>query len=292
MKIYNIGSLNVDYVYQVDHFVKPGETLASNNLQIFPGGKGLNQSIALACAGVRPIHCALSGTSGAFLLEKMNGSGVDIDRIKSVDYPSGHAIIQVDRTGQNSILLYGGTNVMLDVEYVASVLADAEPDDILVLQNEINCLKEIIELAAEKKMRIAFNPSPYAPDILELPLDNITWWFCNEIEGEALFGGEKEEIISNFLKKYPQSNLILTLGEAGSVFVNANQKVEQGIYKVNVVDTTAAGDTFTGFFIAGVAAGASVEKSMEMAAKAAALTVSRPGASESIPKYEEVISFN
>ena len=292
MKIYNIGSLNVDYVYQVDHFVKPGETLASNKLQIFPGGKGLNQSIALACAGAKPIHCALSGTSGAFLLEKMNGSGVDIDRIKSVDYPSGHAIIQVDRTGQNSILLYGGTNVMLDIEYVASVLADAEPNDILVLQNEINCLKEIMEMAAEKKMRIAFNPSPYAPDILELPLDKVTWWFCNEIEGSALFGGEKEEIISNFLEKYPQSNLILTLGEAGSVFVNANQKVEQGIYKVNVVDTTAAGDTFTGFFIAGVAAGASVEKSMEMAAKAAALTVSRPGASESIPKYEEVISFN
>ena len=292
MKIYNIGSLNVDYVYQVDHFVKPGETLASNSLQIFPGGKGLNQSIALACAGVRPIHCALGGTSGAFLLEKMNGSGVDIDRIKSVDYPSGHAIIQVDRTGQNSILLYGGTNVMLDLEYVASVLADAEPNDILVLQNEINCLKEIIELAAEKKMRIAFNPSPYAPDILELPLDKVTWWFCNEIEGAALFGGEKEEIISNFLEKYPQSNLILTLGEAGSVFVNANQKVEQGIYKVNVVDTTAAGDTFTGFFIAGVASGASVENTMEMAAKAAALTVSRAGASESIPKYEEVISFN
>ena len=292
MKIYNIGSLNVDYVYQVDHFVKPGETLASNKLQIFPGGKGLNQSIALACAGVRPIHCALSGTNGAFLLEKMNGSGVDIDRIKTVDYPSGHAIIQVDRTGQNSILLYGGTNVMLDMEYVASVLADAEPNDILVLQNEINCLKEIMELAAEKKMRIAFNPSPYAPDILELPLDKVTWWFCNEIEGAALFGGEKEEIISNFLEKYPQSNLILTLGEAGSVFVNANKKVEQGIYKVNVVDTTAAGDTFTGFFIAGVASGASVENTMEMAAKAAALTVSRAGASESIPKYEEVISFN
>ncbi len=118
MKIYNLGSLNVDYVYQVEHFVGPGETLSSSNMQIFPGGKGLNQSIALACAGMRPIHGAVSGSSGSFLIQKMQSAGVIVDRIKNVDAPSGHAIIQVDRNGQNCILLYGGTNLILNAEYI------------------------------------------------------------------------------------------------------------------------------------------------------------------------------
>ena len=291
MKIYNLGSLNVDYVYQVDHFVGPGETLSSSSMQVFPGGKGLNQSIALANAGMRPIHGAVSGSSGDFLIQKMQRSGVVVDRIKAIEAPSGHAIIQVDTNGQNCILLYSGTNHMLDDEYIDGFLADAELGDILVLQNEVNHLCEIMLKAQEKGMQIAFNPSPYDASIKQLPLGSVTWWFCNEIEGAALFGGEKEDIISNFLVKYPNSNLILTLGESGSVFANTKEIVEQGIYTVNVVDTTAAGDTFSGYFIAGIASGETVKDSMDMAAKAAAITVSRHGASESIPMLEEVKAF-
>jgi ribokinase len=283
--------MNVDYVYQVDHFVGPGETIASTNLQVFPGGKGLNQSIALARAGVRPIHGAVSGLNGDFLIRTMQMEGVDINKIRCVDAPSGHAIIQVDKAGQNCIILFSGTNGMLDLQYIESFMSEAEPGDILVLQNEINCLRDIMLMAKEKEMRIAFNPSPYDSSILSLPLEYVTWWFCNEIEAAAIFGGSKEQIIANFRKTYPCSNLILTLGEAGSVFVNEYMLIEQKAYMVDAVDTTAAGDTFTGYFIAGVATGESVAKTMEIAAKAAAITVSRQGASSAIPKYEEIAAL-
>ena len=118
MKIYNLGSLNIDYVYQVDHFVAPGETLSSDRMHIFPGGKGLNQSIALARAGVQVIHGALVGDGGEFLLETMAASGVDVSRIKKVSGSCGHAIIQVDKSGQNCILLFSGTNYGLDRVYI------------------------------------------------------------------------------------------------------------------------------------------------------------------------------
>lgn len=288
MKIYNIGSLNIDYVYQVEHFVRAGETLSSANMQIFPGGKGLNQSIALARAGVKPIHGAVCGANSEFLLQNMQESGVDISGIMKKDYPSGHAIIQVDKSGQNCILLFAGTNGLIDREYVEDFLINAESGDILLMQNEVSCPKVIMEIAHSKGMQIALNPSPYEDNIKELPLEYVTWWFCNEIEGEALFGGKDAEIADHFLKQYPDSNLILTLGEKGSVFVNNKRRICQPIYKTNVVDTTAAGDTFTGYFIAEVVKGQSIETAMRIASKASSLTVSKQGASESIP-YRSIV---
>lgn len=283
MKIYNIGSLNIDYVYQVEHFVRAGETLSSANMQIFPGGKGLNQSIALARAGVKPIHGAVCGINGEFLLQTMQESGVDVSRITKKEYPSGHAIIQVDKSGQNCILLFAGTNGLIDRDYIGKFLMNAKPGDILLMQNEVSCPKVIMEIAHSKGMQIALNPSPYEDNIKELPLEYVTWWFCNEIEGEALFGGKDVEIADHFLKQYPDSNLILTLGEKGSIFVNNKMRICQPIYKTNVVDTTAAGDTFTGYFIAEVVKGQSIETAMKIASKASSLTVSKQGASESIP---------
>ena len=289
MKIYNLGSVNIDYVYQVDHIVKPGETIASANMQIFPGGKGLNQSIALARAGAQVIHGAVLGSDGDFLLRTMEASGVDTSRIAKTEYPSGHAIIQVDKNGQNCILLFAGTNHQIDRAYIESFLTDAEKDDILLLQNETNALDIAFEVAHQKQMQIVFNPSPFHTDIKKLPLSYVTWWFCNEIEGAALFGSDNpKEIAKNFTCQFPDSNLILTLGTEGSVFIHADTYLEQPIYKVKAVDTTAAGDTFTGYFIAAVTSGKAVADALDIAAKAASITVSRMGAAGSIPKYDEV----
>ena len=289
MKLYNLGSLNIDYVYHVDHFVRPGETLASKQMQIFPGGKGLNQSIALARAGAQVIHGAVLGGDGEFLLHTMEASGVDVSRVKKTEYPSGHAIIQVDKSGQNSILLFSGTNSRVDRAYVESFLEDAQEGDILLLQYEISCMDVIFEVAHEKKMQIAFNPSPYTPAIKELPLQYVSWWFCNEIEGEAVFGGKTPEaIVENFTKTYSRSNLILTLGQEGSLFKNAEICVKQPIYPVKAVDTTAAGDTFTGYFMASVAKGEPVAAAMDLAARAASVAVSRLGAAESIPYISDL----
>lgn len=289
MKIYNIGSLNIDYVYSVEHFVSAGETLASQNMQTFPGGKGLNQSVALARAGAEVVHCALVGKNGGFLVDIMKESGVDVSRIKYSDESDGHAIIQVDKNGQNCILLFGGTNMSLNSRLIEEYLYDAQKGDILLLQNEVNCLKEIFEIAHEKEMQIAFNPSPFSNEILELPLEYVDWWFCNEIEGEALFGSEKtDEIISNFKEKYPDSKLILTLGKKGSIFADAKVIIRQPIFETKAVDTTAAGDTFTGYFLSSIVGGETIENALKKASFASSITVSRKGAAPSIPFADEL----
>lgn len=289
MKIYNIGSLNIDYVYGVDHFVAAGETLSADNMTIFPGGKGLNQSVALAKAGVKVVHGAVVGDNGEFLIHTLRSAGVDVSRIKKVGGSCGHAIIQVDKKGENCILLFPGTNHCIEKGHIEEVLADAEKGDILLLQNEINGLDMIFEVAHQKQMQIAFNPSPFSENIYSLQLSYVNWWFCNEIEGAALFGsGEPKEIANNFVKQFPHSSLILTLGKDGSVFVNADTYIEQPIYNVHAVDTTAAGDTFTGYFIAALSKGCDIACSLDIASKAAAIAVSRQGASTSIPFIDEV----
>lgn len=290
MKIYNLGSLNIDYVYTVEHFVCAGETLSSRDMQIFPGGKGLNQSIALARAGAKVIHGAVIGRDGTFLLDTMGESGVDVSRIKCEDGPTGHAIIQVDKYGQNCILLFPGTNHHVDREYIESFLSDAEEGDILLLQNEVSALDVIFELAHAKGMQIAFNPSPFDESILELPLEYVKWWFLNEIEGAALFGqGTPRQIADSFTEKHPEADLILTLGGEGSIYKSKDEFFEQPIYPVKAVDTTAAGDTFTGYFVSSVAKGASPAEALDIASKASSVTVSRMGASVSIPYFNEIM---
>lgn len=288
MKIYNLGSLNIDNVYRVPHFVRAGETLSSANMEVFPGGKGLNQSIALARAGATVIHGGMIGTDGAFLEDLLIKNGAK-SRIETQNSPTGHAIIQVDDEGHNCILLFGGANQMVDEDYVRRFLSDAAPGDLLLLQNEVSNLPAIFAVAAEKGLDIAFNPSPFSEKLLELPLDQVKWWFCNEIEGEALFGSNKPDTIADhFRSKYPNSNLVLTLGSRGSLFANAQGVVCQNAIRTDVVDTTAAGDTFTGYFLQAVTTGNSPEKALLTAAKAAAIAVSRKGASVSIPTMAEL----
>ena len=289
MKIYNLGSMNIDYVYSVDHFVVAGETLSSQKMEIFPGGKGLNQSVAMAKAGVPVIHGGIIGDNGRFLCDVLQKAGANISRVQHANTSGGHAIIQVDKSGQNCILLFAGTNHLIDNAYVTAFLADAEENDILVLQNEINNLPFIFETAHSKKMRIAFNPSPFSDNIKNLPLHYVTWWFCNEIEGAALFGCEQpEDIAKAFVQQYPHSNLILTLGKGGSMFVNAESYIKQPIYPAVAIDTTAAGDTFLGYFLAAISNGRDTACALDMASKASAITVSRMGASSSIPTHEEI----
>lgn len=289
MRIYNLGSLNIDYVYDVDHFVSAGETLSSDKMQIFPGGKGLNQSVALARAGAEVIHGAVIGEDGGFLTEILSSAGVDTSRIETIPRRCGHAVIQVDKSGQNCILLYPGTNRCIDRRYIENFLSDAERDDILVVQNEISGLDIAFETASRKNMRIAFNPSPFHSDIKKLPLSLVRWLFCNETEGEALFGSRDiREITERFITQIPDGDLILTLGKDGSVFKNRKKFIAQPIFETKTVDTTAAGDTFLGYFLASVTKGESVERSMAVASKAASVAVSVKGAASSIPFLRDV----
>lgn len=292
MKIYNLGSLNIDYVYSVPHFVRPGETLSSTRMQVFPGGKGLNQSVALARAGAQVIHGGRIGENGRFLSELLTNAGVDTTYVETDGTSTGHAIIQVDESGQNCILLFAGANHSFTESFVRSVLADAQPGDILLLQNEINLLDKIFAIAAEKQLQIAFNPSPFHRELLKLPLNQVKWWLCNEIEGSGLTGEtDPQMIMESMHRRFPGSNIVLTLGQDGCLFKNDTQTVRQPVFKVKAIDTTAAGDTFTGFFLAMVAAGKSIPDALRIAARASSIAVSRMGASASVPMLKEVLEY-
>lgn len=292
MKILSFGSMNIDYVYSVDHIVKPGETLSSSQKNTFPGGKGLNQSVALARAGLNVIHAGAVGNDGALLLEVLKQEGVNTEKIRKLNDLSGHTVIQVDKNGQNSIILFAGTNHSITIDYVDEVLNDMSEGDIIVLQNEISCLKEIIDKAYNKKMFIVFNPSPFENALLECGLEKVSLLAVNEIEGEQISGApstEPEKILDALSEKYPDCELILTLGEYGAWYCGRKERAFCPAEKVDAVDTTSAGDTFLGYFLAGRIMGKNVRECMKLASKASAVTVSRAGASASIPTISEIM---
>ena len=290
MKVLNIGSHNLDYVYQVECILIPGETQASKSRQIFCGGKGLNQSIALAKAGIPVYHAGLIGEGGEPLLEVCKENGVNTEFIRQIPGPCGHTVIQVDRNGQNCILLFGGSNRSMTKEFVDSVLDSFDEGDIILLQNEINELDYIIDRAYEKKMMIILNPSPFDSALEKCDLSKISLFLMNEIEGFQITGEkEPDRILAKVKELYPKAKVVLTLGGDGSVYQDETGIYRQGIFKVKAVDTTAAGDTFTGYFISSIIDGMPVQDGLKLAAKASAIAVSRAGATASIPVRSEVV---
>jgi ribokinase len=291
MRVLNIGSLNLDYVYNLDHIVQPGETEASYELNVHLGGKGMNQSVALAKAGVDVYHGGMIGEDGQPFLDACKEFGVHAEYIRQIDTKSGHAIIQIDKNAQNSILLYGGANQQLTSEYIDTVLADFGAEDILLLQNEVNMLPYIVNRAYEKGMTIALNPSPFNEKLHAVDMGKISIFLLNEVEGFQITGLKNpDDIIAKLLEMYPQSKIVLTLGQDGAVYADQEQKHFQPVFKVNAVDTTAAGDTFTGYFLAGLCEGLPIPEVLKMSAKASSIAVSRAGAVPSIPFREEVMA--
>ena len=282
-RILNFGSLNTDYVYKVDHILQGGETIQSESRTVFPGGKGLNQSIALVRAGL--------GTDGEHLRDLLNQNGVDTSLIETRDMPGGHTVIQVSREAQNAILLFGGSNGAVDEAYADRVLAQFGAGDILLLQNEISALPYILEKAHARGMEIWLNPSPMNENVLKCNLSLVSVFVLNEVEGEQLTGTKiPTAILDKLLQKYPHAAAVLTLGSKGAWYAKEDKRAFAPAELVRAVDTTAAGDTFTGYFMRDMLDGLSPKKSLTLAAKAAAIAVSRPGAAPSIPLYAEVMS--
>lgn len=296
MRILNFGSMGIDYVFAVDHFVKPGETISTKGREIYCGGKGLNQSIALARAGANVCMAGAVGLSdGAFLIDALRANGVNTDHVKRLEHiGSQNALIQVDPQGQNCILLYSGACHALTEDMLEEVFADFGAGDYLVLQNEVNLVERMIRMGHERGMKVILNPSPLNDAIAGLPLELVDLFILNEVEGEGLCGiGDKTQMIFALREKFPSAAIMLTLGDAGSVYLDPTleQPIRQLASSVQAVDTTAAGDTFTGYFVAGLAENRSVAESMKRASAAAAVSVTRKGASPSIPSTAELEAF-
>lgn len=294
MRFLVIGSLNVDMLFPVPHIVRAGETIQSGGLKLSAGGKGANQAAAMGKAGLPVSFAGKIGNDGLWILELLKGYGVDVSQtVVSMDVHTGQAIIQIDEEGQNSIILNPGGNTEFTIEEISFIMSSFEEGDVLVLQNEINLIPEIILKAKDKGMRIVFNPSPFDDGILDYPLDCIDLFFVNEIEGAALAqtAVPHDEVVLGILsEKYPKAGIVLTAGKRGAYFKDPSGSCYAPIVDFPVVDTTGAGDTFCGYFLAGIYMGRSPEKSLELASLASAYAVSRPGAMKSMPTISEVIS--
>ncbi len=291
MKILNFGSCNIDYVYSLDHIVGFGETETTHKLETFPGGKGLNQSIAVAKAGVKIFHAGCVGRDSNMLTDILSENGVDISYLSKTCEKTGHAIIQVSNEGENSIFLYPGTNEMISKKYIDLVLENFDKDDIILLQNEISNVDYIVEKAYQKQMCIILNPSPFNEKIDKIDFNKLTYIILNEVEAKEISGCDiPEESLTYIKNKYPNLKVMLTLGSNGCIYTDSICEFYQPAFKVNTVDTTAAGDTFTGYFVAELSRGTDCRKMLKIASVASAIAVSRKGAAPSIPDKCEVLS--
>ena len=293
MKVLSFGSLNLDYVYSVDSLVKAGETISSKNFNIEFGGKGLNQSIALAKAGVSVYHAGLIGKNGIALKDFCMANNVSTEYIKIVNKETGHAIIQIDNKAENSIILHKGANFEITKEYVDEVLCDFRKGDYIVLQNEINMVDYIIEEAYKKGMIVIFNPAPITETVKDIKFEHVSYLIVNETEAFSLTGEEDVEKSARILKKlYNETFLVITLGSKGLIYIEKNEIIKIEANKVKAVDTTAAGDTFIGYFVAMILKGFNEHDSLKLANKASAIKVTKKGSAKMIPTIKEVVDFN
>ena len=289
MNVVNFGSLNLDHVYAVDHFCRAGETIHTAGYTQNAGGKGLNQSIAVARSGQTLCHAGMLGAGGEPLAQLLEGCGVDLRYLGRTETPQGHAIIQVQPDGQNCIFLYGGSNQAVTPEDIDAVLSHFAPGDYLLMQNELSNFTYLLRAAVGRGLRVVLNASPISGEVLAADLTGVDWLVVNEIECAAIAGcSTPEEGYAALRARYPRLGILLTLGSEGSVSWKDGVEIRQCAYPVQAVDTTGAGDTFMGYFVGCLAQGMERKDAMQYAAMAASIAVTRPGAAPSIPMMAEV----
>lgn len=289
----DFGSLNIDRTYSVDHMVSEGETISCRKFESFIGGKGLNQAIALKRAGanVKLAGC-VGDNDGNALINYLGENELD-HLITKVKGDSGHAIIQIDSLGQNSIIVEGGANKKIEEDYIDQVLKGFNKGDYILLQNEINNVDYIVDKSYQMGLKIFFNPSPINEDIYKVDLNKIDCIILNEHEGKCLSEKDgKLEILEYFKKIYPEMEVVLTLGGKGGYYSCKETLINYEACKTKVVDTTGAGDTFCGYYIACQSEGKTIKESLNIASLAASLACAKNGASNSIPFMKEIDELN
>ena len=284
MAIWNLGSINADMVYALPHMPAPGETLAADSLDQGLGGKGANMSVAAARAGSHCCHIGAVGPEGKWAVGRLTEYGVDTRHINSGDVPTGHAIIAVDKAGENSIILFPGANRTITEDQLGQALSAANAGDILVMQNETNMQAEAAKMGRELGLRVAYAAAPFDAEAVQAVLPYLDLLFLNEVEAQQL-----TEATGKTPGALGIADVIVTLGAKGARHFAADGTVSDvPALPVKPVDTTGAGDTFTGYVLSGLDRGLPMAQAMAQAARAGALMVTRNGAADAIPDLKEV----
>ncbi len=286
MTIWNLGSINADFVYAVPHIPGPGETLSSTNRQMFLGGKGANMSVAAARAAAHVNHIGAVGSDGRWAVQRLLEYGVDTRNIAEIDTETAQAIIMVDPQGENAIMLHPGANVEVPQTALQTAMAEAQTGDWLVIQNETNLQRTAAELGKRMGLHVAYAAAPFDAERVQAVLPHLDFLILNAVEAEQL-----REATGMSPKDLPVRNVIVTLGADGADWYGTGAKAHFPAHKVDAVDTTGAGDTFTGYVLAGLDRGVPMGHAIRQATKAAALMVTRHGTADVIPDLSEVQAY-
>ncbi|KPU84777.1 ribokinase [Marinosulfonomonas sp. PRT-SC04] len=288
MTIYNLGSINADHIYNVAHLPQPGETLTANSFETGLGGKGINQSVAAAAAGSKVVHIGAVGPDGGWAVDKIAGYGIETRFISRIGTPTGHAIINVDQGGENAIVLFSGANDCQNIDHIEAALKGAVSGDILLLQNETNLQVAAAKIACDRGLKVIYSAAPFSVEAVKVVLKNITILMMNKVESEQICAGLETDLLD-----LPVSEIIVTKGADGADWLRpaTGETIHAAPFSVTAVDTTAAGDTFAGYFAAGLDQGLSVQAAMALGSAAAALKVTRKGTADAIPLRADVDVF-
>ena len=291
MKALVFGSYNIDKVYSLPHLPERGEMLACDALETHVGGKGLNQALALKKAGAEVVAAGMVGPDGDYLTGYLAQNGVDTAAVGVCGTPTGHAVIGIDPEGRNQMLIFGGANRAITEAYCDGVLAKHADARLLLTQYETSCVEYMLTRAHERGVLTAVNPSPYVDAVRQLPFDCVDYLILNEDEGRRMTGETKENAILSALSRMTGAAVILTLGERGSLYFDGARTVKAPAFAVNAIDTTGAGDTFTGYCLHALLSGRPPKEALTLGAAAAALAVTKKGAAETIPDRAEAEAF-
>ncbi|OUS09121.1 ribokinase [Rhodobacterales bacterium 52_120_T64] len=286
MAIYNLGSVNIDHVYRVPHLPEPGETLAATSFNSGLGGKGANQSIAISRAGAQVFHIGAIGADGIWLADRMADAGVDTRFLSVIDVPTGHAIINVDDEAENVIVLFTGANRALTEDMVSKALGDAGAGDWLLLQNETNLGVYAAKAAKAKGMRVAYAAAPFDAEAAAAMLLVADLLAVNDIEAAQL-----SKALGVSTTDLPVAQVLITRGAEGATLQTGDEMISVDAFKVDPVDTTGAGDTFLGYFLAAIDLGKPAKDALTFASAASAIQVTKVGASVAIPDADAVVAF-
>ncbi|WP_375253938.1 ribokinase [Yoonia sp.] len=286
MAIWNLGSINADIVYRVPHIPAPGETLSSTSRQTFLGGKGANMSVAAARAAAHVHHIGAVGADGRWATERLLEYGVDTSYIAELDTETAQAIIMVADDGENAIVLHPGANAEIPQATLQAAMAEASTGDWLVTQNETNLQRTAAQLGKRLGLQVAYAAAPFDAERVQAVLPYLDFLILNAVEAEQL-----QDATGTAPRDLPVRDVIVTLGADGADWHGANGKAHFPAMKVVPVDTTGAGDTFTGYVLAGLDRGMPMAQAIALATKAGALMVTRHGTADVIPDFSEVQAF-
>jgi len=288
MTVYNLGSINADHLYGVPHLPRPGETLSAISFFTGLGGKGINQSVAAARAGSKVVHIGAVGPDGGWAIDQIAGYGIDTQLISRVETPTGHAIVNVDQDGENAIVIFSGANNCQNIDQINKALGGAGTGDILLLQNETTLQADAAKIAYDRGVKVIYSAAPFSVKAIKSVLSYTTVLMMNKVESEQLCAG-----LDTDLSKLPVEEIIVTKGSEGADWLQpkTGQTAHAPSFPVVAVDTTAAGDTFAGYFAAGIDQGQSAQDAMTLASAAAALKVTHKGTADAIPTRAEVDAF-